>query len=575
MRCKLTYLVVIGYLSMMQLCHAQDPKAVFEQAYNLYESGNYNESMQLIEETQRLLGKTNARIQSLKTLICYERGDTHNALMEIELYFNNSPDEHSSEYENMRTLRKELDETFNAQYKKQRQEIERRRQTELDATSKDLARERASYYFTIAEQAGTEEAFQLFLTKNPTDSLRLLALQYIETVRNQTAYDSLVTEGMTLMKNSTPGEAEQKFLAARRIKSSGELTALLQEATVYAADLALLEVNEALLNKNWDAAIEKLQYVLKVTPTAETKTMLDEARDEKAYELALNNNNPSLMKDYLFAHPNGRRQNQAQGFLFNYYLKQASEYISLQRTEEARAALIKLKELSDLKHWGVFSADYYDLVSAQAKHLTKGPKSFRMANITQAIAYYEELNAESGKNHDTTLKKLKRKLREWNRPVLGYFAYNADFTFNDVGLIAGWNNNHGIGMSVSLRMPKQFIASLHEEESFKLAKPGPLVGSLNLHATKKIIYPLWIYAGGGWAHLEKTVTAPDDPSKVFIPVDSKEVNTVNFESGISIALRPLFLSIGATFPYLTADHKTQLNLTNTPMYFNIGLGFSW
>lgn len=76
--------LLLGFPSSL---FGQSPKEWFQQANDDFMYGKYNEAWEKLERAEELLGKTNPRIQSVKSQIAYNRGDAVAAKVEIEKYF--------------------------------------------------------------------------------------------------------------------------------------------------------------------------------------------------------------------------------------------------------------------------------------------------------------------------------------------------------------------------------------------------------------------------------------------------------------------------------------------------------
>ena len=566
---KIIYITATGFIFSTGGLQAQEAKSYFLQAYEAYEGGDYSGSLTKIQATESSLGKTNSKIQSLKTLIYNEKGDLNQALEELELYFKTSPDKMSSEYENMLSLYKELKETSKGRFEAGQQELIRKRNEELESAGKAISSEKDLYYFRVAKEAGTLEAYQLFLKKNTTESLKSEMVRMISAKQNELNYETLVAEGIDLMAGGSPGIAAEKFLEAQKIKKSDWLNSQIKEAWGYGAQLSLNKGNSEFYNRNWLAAAEHFRYAWRLNPSAELQKKVEEANDELAYEFAHKKSDAAEMKVYLSAFPKGRKVGQAEGFLFNHYLANATKSIADQRSADTRLYLKEIQQLKSSPHWKIFSEDYYKLVLEEAEFLSSGSKKHKINNIRPAMDYYTELNEGSGTNYSSKIKSLNWKNKEWNRKDIGYLAYRSDATFNDIGLDFGMDKNRGIGLSLSIRMSRQVLAS----SDFPLNGMEHVKGIANLNFTKKIIYPLWIYAGGGWANYQKIDPVASDPSRGML--SDETVDTFNMETGISLHLKPVYLSVGSSFPYLNEKQNAQLGFVKSPSYVNVAIGFGW
>ena len=562
-------LAVLGSLVIAQQSFAQDAKTTFTQALQAYENGDYSNSIAKANEAESQLGKTNSRIQSLKALAYNEQGNLNRSLLELELYFKTAPDRSSSEYTSMEALYTEMKSTARSRYDADLKEIENQRKVELQKIQESVNAGRDQYFFGVAKQAGTVEAYDLFLKKNTSSSLKAEAEKLLAEQKNVLHYNQLVIEGLELIKARSPRQAVDKFSLALEIKSDPWLSARMEEAKLYSADLAYNAGIADLLQWKFESARQNFIYVQGISNTEQVRLKLQEATDELTFEKATERADPLAMKAYLSAYPQGRKKGPAEGFLLNYHLKQATENVARHNPEASRTSLAEIANLRGSKHWDIFSADYYALVLQEAEYLTSGPKKQRIVNILPAIDYYEQLNEGSGKNYSGKVRQLKAKNKEWSRPNMGFVALLTDQTISDVGVMLGSNNNRGLGMNLSLKAPPQIFSS----GSFDPKGQDYLKGTLGLNFSKKIIYPFWIYAGAGYTNFQSVDAIASEPGKGQL--GDETIDTVSLEGGFALHFKPVFLTINSSIPYLSGKQRTQMGMLTTPTYINFGLGLGW
>lgn len=81
---KIALTLLLGFPLLL---FGQSPKEWFQQANDDFMYGKYDDAWEKLEKAEQLLGKTNPRIQSVKSQIAYNRGDAVAAKVEIEKYF--------------------------------------------------------------------------------------------------------------------------------------------------------------------------------------------------------------------------------------------------------------------------------------------------------------------------------------------------------------------------------------------------------------------------------------------------------------------------------------------------------
>lgn len=547
---------------------AQDARMNFQAAYESYEAGDFSGSLAKIGSVEQMLGKTNPRIQSFKAMVYNEMGDIKRALLETELYFRTSPDKNSAEYESMVSLYEDLKNESKARLDRTRTELEQQRQREILEAERAVSAEKDQVYYKAAREAGTVEAYELFLKKNSTPELKKIVEELLAEEKKRRTYDALVTDGLALMADRAPLSALEKFGEAAKLQTSDVLNKQIQEAREYAADLAWSQGNSDLLAGRWNSAVTNFKQVLTFRKSPEAESRLQQAQDEAAYEAAVRSSDPAQVKAYLRAYPAGRWKKAAEKFLLIHYRDAVERDLSAHQSAGVKAGLQEMRGLQSSEYWPHFKNDYYRLMLREAVHLISGTKKERMQNILPAIAYYEELNEGSGTSYSGRLKALKWKNKEWNRPGMGYLGFHSDASFDEIGLVAGVDKNRGIGMNVSLRAGLGAFAA----DEFKYSG-NHVKGILNLNFTKKVIYPLWIYAGGGYANFQSVVQSATDPSKGYL--GDETIETFNLETGVSVHLKPLYLSVGSSFPFLNAEQNAQLGFPKSPSYMNVSIGFGW
>jgi outer membrane protein assembly factor BamD (BamD/ComL family) len=555
---------------------SQNSKILFEEAYKAYQNGSYEESIVKVTEAEKLLGGINPKIQSLKVLNYYENGDSLNALREIERYLKTNPSNYSPEYSEMLNLREELNIVVQREYKENQEKIESLKQESLNQISSEYYGQKDLVAFEIAREAGTIEALELFLLTNTSSSLKYQAEELMAAARDKLNYQELIDKGMEALEKKLPKKAEEAFLSASKIHSSKWLTEQIKSTQSYAAYLSFNRALDHIHRENWKLALEDLNHSQRLEPSEEKKAKILEVEDELEYVTAVSQRNPELVKKYLKRSSQKNKEPHAISFLFNFFIEKAEESIAAENFMETEKYLEEINALKSSAHWDIFASTCYDLVLQQAKNLTSGSKAKRKVQIARAIDYYEDLDENSGERYRTKIAYLKYKEREWNRKTMWFLEFNTDQELHEVGMAFGGHKNNALGFAFHTRFAKEILmADLSGEESFEFANEKNNVQSvINILANKKIFYPLWLYGGAGLATMYKLDRSPTEPLVAIINRDS-EVNTINFEGGVSIHFKPIVLSIGASYPYLNADQKLKLGMENNPLYINLGAGIGW
>ncbi len=151
---------------------SQTAKEKYQQAQLAYDAGKYADALYYLGETENALGGTNARIQSLKTLVYYDQGDKEKAAIELAKYFRvvSSSMEATEGYKNMLDLQKELKTTIENNFNEKKKKAEVEHQKELNAIAADLAHRQEEYYYNLIKNCEYPQAIRDFINKYPKSS---------------------------------------------------------------------------------------------------------------------------------------------------------------------------------------------------------------------------------------------------------------------------------------------------------------------------------------------------------------------------------------------------------------------
>lgn len=568
---KLLYTAALALLTSGALS-AQSAQSAYSDAFSSYEAGNFAESLRKAAEAEALLGGTNARLQSLKVLNYYENGDQKNALLQLELYFNTRPDQQSAAYSQMLSLREELKSALNRIFESSREQLEKKRQEELAAIGASYSAQKDQLAFNIAREAGSLQALEQFLRSSQTESLQQEARKLIELEQQRLNYNLLVTQGMDFLAQSKPAEAKAAFLKAAELQDGPWLVQQLDRARQLLAVQAYTQGLQDFYSGNYSKAVGNFRTAQENEASADTQQKLLLAEEELAYQQAFLQQDPGQMKAYLEKYPQGVKRDQAEAFLFHYYIRKTEASFTAGNHSEIEASLQELDAMKASAHWEVFSETYYQLLLRQAQQLTQGSRKQRQANIGLAIEHYETLDRESGERYRTRLGLLKWRQKEWSRPDMLFLAFKSDPSLNEMGFEFGSHNNNSIGFAINGQVSKQMLKNdLTEADNY--GDLDHVVGMANFTLNKKILYPLWVYGGAGYANL-MPVLPTGEPGMGMLD-EENQVHTVNFQGGVTVHFKPVVFSLGASYPYLSEENKLKLGLEKNPLYITLGAGFGW
>lgn len=202
----------------------------------------------------------------------------------------------------------------------------------------------------------------------------------------------------------------------------------------------------------------------------------------------------------------------------------------------------------------------------------------------RAIDYYNNINRLCPSDYSLAknLKTANRRKIRYSRPNRGYLAYVYD-SLMPIGLSIGTVNNRKLGVYLTARINGEFMT---DQAYYTVDNSGKLDGNVYndirfthevrtgqaevmVGFTKKITYPLWLYAGGGMA-IRKVWWEMDTYSDRGTYYETEWVRNTDetrqsflFDAGAIIDLSGLHLRGGIK----TTDFKT--------MKYSVGIGFSW
>lgn len=564
--------ILIGCLVLIINTHAQNSAQLFNEAYSDYENGSYESGLAKLARLENDMGKTNAKIESLKTLLYNDKGDTRNALLSAEKYFRTNPDINSDGYRSIKELYNELKARMQSDFQSKKEQLERSRTEALSEVDSDLVRETDQYNYNIVRNARTLNSLETFLRNNSTKELRDSANALMNIIKQEQKQELLIREGIMLLEKGNFRDGISKLDAAQAIKHLGFVKNMLDEAWRFSRDHAIATGDMALLDQDWSVAMQNYEYAYKIREDKELKEKLLRAKEELEFSVAVRSDNANLVKKYISNYPTGRRRNHAEAFLFDYYFAAAAKDKKNKNIDSLQLDINELKALKLAKNWKIYSNAYYDIVLEHAKLMGQTNRKQHKRLIGREIATYEELDAESGKDYDSRIRSLKWRRKEWTRPGRFYLAYQTESSFTDVGLGIGYLSNGGLGFIFQARAPLQVWAA-KEEESFETKGKTIQKGVINLLFTKKIVHPLHVYGGGGVAFVNRIFADPEEAGKGYVYTD-EELTTPNVEAGIIIAVKPLTISAGVSSPFLSGKNKEHLGITKTPIEIAVGIGLA-
>ncbi|WP_207426743.1 hypothetical protein [Pedobacter sp. SYSU D00535] len=285
--------------------------------------------------------------------------------------------------------------------------------------------------------------------------------------------------------------------------------------------------------------------------------------DELAFRVATEKNSMEVYEQYLIKFPEGIHRKEVDVALAGLYLNSARTYAGKGNFAEAEKHYKKHQSLypgsGDRER---VDAELCDLYFKEAR---KHEQLKTAAHLEKAISYYQQAEAC---NHralkEGHLTKLNNKQQRWSRPNMRFWGWHGDER-DAIGITGGSLNTRKIGLYMAVRLNKDFpsegadtywktnnMNSVEGSEDKEKTFTGKTI-ERRLHATvgitKKLIHPLWIYAGGGLAingQLREFVS--EDGTVEKVSNSDQSYAAFNPEAGLHLKIGPLTLGYGLNRP---------------------------
>ncbi|GAB3839730.1 tetratricopeptide repeat protein [Hymenobacter jeollabukensis] len=565
----------LGLLSLAPAA-AQSARSHYQQAELAYEAGKYTEALYYLGETERALGGTNARIQSLRTHTYYAQGDNVHALVELTRYFRaaGAAAQGSEAYRDMQALREELTSGNKAYFEQQKQTATQGQAQELKTLDAELAREQEELTYKVVKESGSKQALQDFLRQYPNSSHAGEATASIGAVERQVQFETLVEQGEAHHAAGRWQSALQSYEAALKLHGDSEVRGNAAEVRRLYASQLTRQGDEHAAAARWSEAVRAYERADAVLSSPELSAALRTARDEAAFAAADRSRSDEQYAAYLADFSNGRHVPDAVAARLNLQLARAEQAQKQGQTEAVETALADVAKLGQSSVvWPAYRGRYYALLRQEATRLTSGKKAERVKQVDRAIGYYQQLDqAQPNHPYAGKLRHLQAKRKAWSHEDFGYFAYRRDLR-NEVGFDLGYNTNLSWGGFFSLRGTAQALAASIPTNGFPRRGRQYSQGFFNFNFTKKVTYPLWVYAGGGYAHFVRIQDVPGYPANGILPNDNPQKGGgVNTEFGAIVKIRWAALSVGVSAPQFSAEKRQILGLNGNPTIVNAAIG---
>lgn len=306
------------------------------------------------------------------------------------------------------------------------------------------------------------------------------------------------------------------------------------------------------------------------------------AQDELAWKQTVNTNTIQAFENYIAGNTLKQHKNEAVATIQRALIYHGESYAREDNIGQMEYYLNKyLKEYASGADAGkaksILCSTYY----------RNGQKLAGVKNAysqEKAIGYFKNIRSLCPSDYAIAknLKTATRKLTRYRRPDRGYLAYLYD-SLMPIGLSIGSVNNRKIGVYLSANMNSQFAT---KEAYYTVDNSGKLEGNVYddirfnnekrtgqaeiiVGLTKKITYPLWIYAGGGismrkeWWEMDTYSDNGTYYETEWVKNTDETGNSAIADAGVIIDLSGLHLRGGVRSTDLKAFR------------YSVGIGFSW
>jgi hypothetical protein len=510
------YLLVILLTVFSSTVIAQSASELFQSAREAYEKGDNGAAIQLLRNCEAALGRSNPRIESLRAYCYASEQNWVNASVALNTYFRTAPSSNAGTdaHKDLVALKEKVDGEI--------KEADRKFKEKLDEKRMEEAKE-----FEQQQLRG--------------ETTRLNELKAASESRMYEVY-----------KNSTdPNELEQFLTMFPNSRRANEI-----KFKKYVAD-GDLDMNAM----RWTAAVENYTRALEIKSDAAVRVKLTRSRDEQAYEHTVQKNTIEGYESYLSGFPSGVHKEEADKVLQKSYLKLAREYVSAGNFSQAvyyyKAYQNRYPQGPEIQTVNAELCNYY---VSEAK---KEEKTKSIGSMQRAIELYTTAQQCGNVVSKSHLNSLNRKVKRWSRPDESFIGWYGDKT-NLIGFMVGGLKSRKLDWYFSGRTGSGFFKdkaswktnsknSLEESVNKDKKFTGTIIPSeiyANIGLTRRVMYPLWIYAGAGVAantelRQFKSTTGSDEE---LVENKDAKFTAPDVEGGIYLLLGPFVFRYGVNKP---------------------------
>ncbi len=335
--------------------------------------------------------------------------------------------------------------------------------------------------------------------------------------------------------------------------------------------------------RNFSTAISNIDEALRFRPNdAEAASQKRLAQDELAWSTARQHNTLESFDAYLAGNTLKKHKSEAQEILKKALIRFGKESAAKNDVEQMDYYLKKyLKDYPYGADTGTAKTLMCETYLKNANTLKKDKYAWSQS---KALSYYSSIqaNCPGAYSLESDIKLAKKKEKRYGRPDRFFVQYVYD-TLTPIGLSIGGINNRKLGFYMTGRLNQHFLSksayytvnnqgevdgNVYEDiRATNSIRKGYFDGGIGL--TKKIAWPLWIYAGGGinwYQQWEEMSTYYDNgglKETEWVKNSDEKKITPMVEAGFIVDLNGFNIRAGGKM----IDFKD--------MYYSLGVGFSF
>ncbi|WP_341834043.1 hypothetical protein WJU16_13595 [Chitinophaga pollutisoli] len=372
---KKIYLSAALLLTMTSVS-AQSARELFDAAKTAYENGRFNESIRLIRQCEQLLGRSNPKIESLKTHVYYSTSDWSNAYLAASRYFNMAPASNAGSvaHKELETIRQEVTGKMKSLHKDHFKTIDDKRM----------------------EQANKVTALQDASANTKSTSIRNRSEKRLKSIY-------LASSDAAVLKEYTD-----------MFGQSGD-NKVFEEKKVYLRHIVLGD--KFLEEKNYRKALDHYESGYQFIKSDTLALRIAKTKEEFLYRTAEKSNNLEDYLAYAEKYPSGRYAHWVHTTLVRYYKEETEGYFKKKSYPEIATNLTEGSKY--LKHCSrEMKEKYYATLLAAANLLENDRKAIRkdVIRCREVITYYTYYQAyKPTVVMEKKINELKASRKKWHK----------------------------------------------------------------------------------------------------------------------------------------------------------------